>query len=75
MHGLRAEYQDRINFVILDFSIDADLALARMLGVGKHPAYAVVQPDSAEVTSKLFGASPRAQLRDVLDQAIAAHGG
>ena len=70
MHGLRNEYQDRINFVILDFDNGAERELARALGVGRHPSYAVVAPDSGESLSQLFGPLPEPRLRAVLDEAI-----
>ena len=75
MHGLRNEYQDRINFVILDFDNRDERELARTLGVGRHPAYAVVAPDSGESLSQLFGPLPGARLRAVLDEAIGGSGG
>ena len=69
MHGLRHEYQDRVNFVILDFDLDADRSLAADLGVARHPAYGVVAPDSAEVTARAFGPQTEAALRGLLDDA------
>ena len=75
MHGLRNEYQERVNFVILDYDIREDRALAERLGVGGHPAYATVAPAAAEVASRFFGATPEARLREVLDALIADYGG
>ena len=75
MHGLRGEYQDRVNFVILDFDISAEKELARELGVGRHPAFALVAPDSADSLTTSFGPQPEQALRELLDGAIANHGG
>ena len=75
VHGLRAEYQDRVNFVILDYDIGGDLALARGLGVARHPAYGLVAPDSDEVTARFFGPQPEDALRGALDGLIADRGG
>lgn len=75
MHGLRNEYQDRVNFVILDYDDPADHALARDLGIAQHPAYGLVAPDSDEVVSRIFGPQPEPALRNLLDDLIAGHGG
>ena len=75
MHGLRNEYQDRVNFVILDYDDPADLALASDLGVARHPAYGLVAPDSNEVVSRIFGPQPEPALRNLLDDLIAGYGG
>ena len=74
MHGLRNEYQDRVNFVILDYDDPADLALARDLGVGRHPAYGFVAPDSNEVVSRSFGPQPEPALRTLLDDLVVGYG-
>lgn len=74
MHGLRPEYQERINFVVLDYDRAEDAALAERLGVLAHPAFAVVRPDSDEVTQRLYGPLAEANLRAVLDAAIAGGG-
>ena len=75
MHGLRNEYQDRVNFVILDYDERDERSLAERLGAGSHPAYATVTPGAGEVVSSFFGPAPEAQLREVLDTLIAEHGG
>lgn len=74
MHGLRNEYQDRVNFVILDYDIREDRALAERLGIGAHPAYATVGPGADEVVTRLFGPAPESKLREVLDELIATPG-
>jgi hypothetical protein len=72
VHGLRPEYQDRINFVILDYDSREDRSLASSLGVARHPAYAVLAPDH-EVDRRIFGPQVEDALREVLDEAIATH--
>ena len=71
MSGLRPQYQDRINFVILDYDLEADTVLAKRLGVHAHPAFAVVEPDSDRVTERFFGPQQEQQLRARLDAALA----
>ena len=75
MHGLREEYQDRVNFVVLDFDIEAERNLARALGVGRHPSFAVVTPDAAEVLRTTFGPLREVALRELLDEAITGQSG
>ena len=75
MHGLRGEYQDRVNFVILDYDIREDRALAERLGIGGHPAYATVAPGASEVVTRSFGPQPDDALREILDELLAEHGG
>ena len=74
VHGLRAEYQDRLNVVILDYDIAEDLDLASELGVARHPAYALVEADSDEVVATIFGPQPNDALRNILDDFLADYG-
>ncbi len=74
VHGLRFEYQGRVNFVILDYDDPEDLALAKDLGVAQHPAYGLIAPDSDEVVDRIFGPQPNDSLRNILDEFIADHG-
>lgn len=74
VHGLRAEYQDRVNFVILDYDIDEDLDYAMDLGIAQHPAYGLVAPDSDEVVAKIFGPQPNDALRNILDDFLEDYG-
>ena len=69
MHGLRYEYQDRVNFVILDYDSEADGRLAQRLGVRAHPAYALVATDGERVTERKFGPLDDVALRALLDAA------
>lgn len=70
MSGLRPQYQDRINFVVLDYDMEADAALAKLLGVHAHPAFAVIEPNSDRVVEKFFGPQDEKQLRARLDAAL-----
>ena len=75
MHGLRAEYQDRVNFVVLDVDDRDDGRLARVLGYSGTPAYLLVAPDSAEVIARVFGVQREPKLRGMLDALIARYEG
>ena len=76
MHGLRPEYQDRINFVILDYDVREQFEFARQMGIANHPAYGVIPPDSGpkQIVQRVFGAQANTRLRELLDQAIAEYG-
>jgi len=67
VHGLRYEYQDRVNFVILDYDVEADTRLAKQLGVHTHPAFAAIAVDGVKVTSRQFGPLQEPALRAILD--------
>lgn len=58
-----------MNFVILDFDVDADGRLAQRLGVRAHPAYALVASDGERVAERKFGALDEVALRALLDSA------
>ena len=75
MHGLRDEYQDRANFVVLDVDDPEEGRLARLLGYSGTPAYLLVAPDTAEVVARVFGAQRERELRGILDSLIARYGG
>ena len=76
MNGLRLEYQDRINFVVLNFDRREDRALARRLGIDDHPAYATVEPSSDRVRERRYGPMPdvimRAWIRTLASTSAAA---
>ena len=76
MHGLRPEYQQRINFVILDYDIEEERQFAREMGIARHPAYGLVPPDGApaDIAERYFGPKNERSLRELLDGAIAAYG-
>ena len=72
MHGLRSEYQNRVNFVILDYENLGERDFAGKMRVARHPAYAVVPPSSApaEAVLQRFGAQPAGALRTFLDEIV-----
>ena len=76
MHGLRPQYQERINFVILDYDIDEDFDFAQEMGIAAHPAFGVIPPDGAPDTieHRAFGPLNEGALRELLDAAIARYG-
>jgi hypothetical protein len=63
VNGLRHEYQDRINFVVLDYDRRDDRALARRLGIDDHPAYAVIDRNGGEVRERRYGRMPDVIMR------------
>lgn len=67
---IRYEYQDRINFVILDFDIEADHALARRMGIAAHPAYAIILPGDTQPARKWFGPTLEPELRGLVRGAL-----
>lgn len=69
---IRYEYQDRLNFVILDFDKEADHDLARRLGIAAHPAYGIVPAGESQPARKWFGPAIEAQLREQIDSALTA---
>lgn len=73
MYGLREQYQDRINFVILDWDIRAENDLADDLGVRHHPAFGFVAPDG-EVVQRVFGPQQHDTLVELIEAVIAEHG-
>ena len=68
MHAARPEYQDRVNFVVLDYNADPDYELAERLGVARHPAFAVLPPDSDKPAKRIAGPLPPDDLRVLLDE-------
>jgi thioredoxin-like negative regulator of GroEL len=70
VHGLRPEYQEQVNFVILDYDIREEAALAERLGVRAHPAFAVLGADSVEVEERRFGPMDETALRALLDGVV-----
>jgi len=71
LQELRPEYQDRVNFVILDYDTSQDASLARDLGVWAHPGFGTIAPDSNEVLNRYFGPLPEPRLREILDDLVA----
>ncbi len=73
MYGLREQYQDRINFVILDWDIKAENDLAEDLGVRQHPAIGFIAPDG-EVLRRVFGPQQESILASLIDEVLAEQG-
>ena len=76
MHRLRPEYQDQVNFVILDYDIAEQREFAGEMGVARHPAFTVLPPDSGPETAsdRKFGPLNETHLREVLDGLVANYG-
>ena len=75
MNGLRLEFQDRVNFVILDWRVADDKAFARRLELTYHPNYASIKPNSDEVVDRLLLEARRGELREMIEELLAQHGG
>lgn len=76
MHSLRPEYQDQVNFVILDHDIPEQREFAAEMGVARHPAFTVLPPDGGpdSATDRVFGPLNEKDLRGVLDGLVASYG-
>ena len=76
MHGLRPEYQDEVNFVILDYDIREQRDFAGEMAAARHPAFVVIPPDSPPdtATERRFGPFNEDGLREYLDEVIATYG-
>ena len=75
MNGLRLEFQDRVNFVILDWSLRADRTFARSLNLTYHPNYASIAPNSDEVVQGLYSEARSGELREMIEELLANHEG
>ncbi len=75
MNGLRLEFQDRVNFVILDLDRGADRRLARTLGLAGHPNFGTLAPNSNEVVQGLFSAPRSGELRAMIEALLEEPGG
>lgn len=77
MHGLRPEYQDEVNFVILDYDISEQREFAAEMAAARHPAFVVIPPNGApgDATERRFGPFNGEGFRDYLDAAVATYGG
>ncbi|MDP6605610.1 MAG: hypothetical protein QF664_05060 [Dehalococcoidia bacterium] len=73
MNRYRLEYQDRINFVILDFDVDEEVALAHQMGIAAHPVFGVVPPDGGpeDVAQRSFGPLNTPSLGEFLESMLA----
>ena len=75
MNRLRLEFQDRVNFVILDWDISAQKDLGIDLGFDYHPNFATLEPNSDEPVERLFAAPRGDELRTMIEELLAEHGG
>ena len=74
MNGLRLEFQDRVNFVILDWDNGStDRAFARTLNLTSHPSFATFAPNSNDVVGQIHGAPRTGQLSDLVEEIVAAY--
>ncbi len=64
-----------MNFVILDWTISEDRAFAKTLELDYHPNYAAIAPNSNEVVNGLYSEARRGELRDMIEELLAEHGG
>ena len=75
MNGLRIEFQDRVNFVILDWGSSEDHWYGMSLGFESHPNFATIAPNSDEVVEYLFLAPRSGELEGMIERLLADHGG
>ena len=75
MNGLRLEFQDRVNFVMLDLDLGADRVLARSIGLAGHPNFGALAPNSNEVVQGLYTAPRGDELRDMIEALLEEYGG
>ena len=74
MNRLRLEFQDRVNFVVLDWTIRDDKDFARTLDLTYHPNYAAVAPNSNDVVRRLLLEARSGELREMIEELLAEHG-
>ena len=75
MNRLRLEFQDRVNFVILDWDLSADHKLGKDLGFTYHPNFATIAPNSNDVQERLFAAPRSGELRAMIERVLSEDGG
>lgn len=75
MNRLRLEFQDRVNFVLLDVQKDDDADLARRLRLLGHPRFGTVRPNSDDVVERLLGAPRSGELRAMIENILDESGG
>ena len=75
MNRLRIEFQDQVNFVILDWDIREEKAFGMGLGFDYHPNFATIAPNSDDVVDTLFAAPRSGELRTMIEALLAEHGG
>ena len=75
MNGLRIEFQDRVNFVILDWDTRAEKAFGFDLNLGYHPNFATIVANSDEVVEYLFLEPRSGELEGMIERLLADHEG
>ena len=74
MNGLRLEFQDRVNFVILDWDNGStDRAFARTLNLTSHPSFATFAPNSNDVVGQIHGVPRTGELSDLVEELVASY--
>ncbi len=64
-----------MNFVILDWDIPADHAFGTGLGMTYHPNFLSIAPNSDEVVRGLYLSPRGGELREMVEELLASHGG
>ena len=75
MNRLRLEFQDRVNFVILDWDIPEEKQFGMSLGFSYHPNFATIAPNSNEVVQPLYAAPRSGELREMIETVLEEYGG
>ena len=75
MNRLRLEFQDRVNFVLLDLEDRDDGALARSLELSGHPNFGTLKPNSDELVEGYYTAPPSGALRGMIERVLDEYGG
>lgn len=69
MHGLEAEYGDRVAFERLDVAQPENEQIQLRYDLRGHPTAVVLDPQG-EVVARFFGVQPAADIRPALDRAL-----
>lgn len=64
-----------MNFVVLDLEKSDEQKLARSLGLGGHPNFGTLKPNSDERVEGYFTAPTEAVLRGMIERVLDQHGG
>jgi hypothetical protein len=76
VHGFRPDYQDEVNFVILDYDIKEQRAFASEMAAARHPAFTVIPPNGSpdDATDRRFGPISNEHMQILLDELVATYG-
>ncbi len=76
MHGFRPDYQDEVNFVILDYDIKEQREFAAEMAAARHPAFTVIPPNGSpdDATDRRFGPINNEHMQILLDELVATYG-